>query len=47
VLGWYSRLGFDRTLDITAKRYKRVYYSAEAEKITRQQLYDYFLEIDR
>jgi CDP-glucose 4,6-dehydratase len=47
VLGWYPRLDFDRTLDMTADWYKQANSSAEAENITRQQLYGYFPEIGR
>ena len=46
-LGWYSRWDFERTLDMTADWYKNVRGSEEAQKVTRQQLYDYFPEIGR
>jgi CDP-glucose 4,6-dehydratase len=47
MLGWYPRWDFERTLDMTADWYKHSHTSAGAKNITRQQLYDYFPEIDR
>jgi CDP-glucose 4,6-dehydratase len=47
VLRWYPRWDFERTLNVTADWYKQVHAGAEAQDVTRQQLYDYFREIDR
>jgi CDP-glucose 4,6-dehydratase len=47
ILGWHPRCDFERTLEMTVDWYRNVQGGEEAEKVTREQLYDYFPEIDK
>jgi CDP-glucose 4,6-dehydratase len=45
LLGWYPRWDADQTLKATALWYKIVMSGGNAEKITRSQIYEFFLEL--
>jgi CDP-glucose 4,6-dehydratase len=47
LLDWYPRWDFARTLEMTADWYKKMHAGADAKDVTRQQLYEYFLEIGK
>jgi len=46
LLGWHPRWAVEKTLDATAEWYKKVYEGADVCSVTRQQIQDYFTELE-